>query len=241
MPRKALKASRETSARAAEKRERQRRCAATGEVRPESALVRFALGPDQSIVPDVAAKLPGRGVWVLASREAVAAAVKRNAFARSLKQPVRASAELPEQTEALLVRRCLDYLGLMRRAGALALGFEQAEAAIRSGAAFALIEASDAAADGREKLLRLALRPAGRPIHLAGCFSAAELGVALGRAHVVHAVVLQERLAQRWAAEIGRLSGFRPIVPSSWPESLRFRGLGGGGAGADLSAPASEG
>jgi predicted RNA-binding protein YlxR (DUF448 family) len=207
-------------------------------VRPEAELVRFVLGPDDAIVPDVAAKLPGRGVWVRATRAAVEAAVKRNAFARSLKRPVKAPPDLAAMTEALLARRCLDLLGLMRRAGALALGFDSVEAAIRKGDAFALIEASDGADDGREKLLRLA-HHAGAP-HLSACFTAAELGVALGRAHVVHAAVLQERMARRWAAELGRLSGFRAIVPSSWPESLRFIGLGGSQAGGERSALAPE-
>ncbi|MBL8549946.1 MAG: RNA-binding protein [Hyphomonadaceae bacterium] len=201
---------------------RERRCAATGETMSEDNLVRFALGPDDEIVPDVAANLPGRGVWVTATRAAIDGAVKRNAFARSLKQAVRARPDLADRTEEFLTRRCLDYLGLMRRAGALALGFEQVEAALRKRIAFALIEAADGADDGREKLLRLAVH-SGAP-HLSACFTAAELGVALGRAHVVHAAVLQERMAQRWVAEIGRLSGFRAIVPGSWPESLRLEG-----------------
>jgi hypothetical protein len=106
----------------------------------------------------------------------------------------------------------------MRRAGALAIGFDQVEASIRARAPLALIEAADGAADGRVKLMRLALGLWGRAPHVTGCFGAVELGVALGRDHVVHALALHERLALRWAVEIGRLSGFRAIVPDSWPE-----------------------
>ena len=193
---------------------RERRCAATGEVKPEAALLRFAVGPDGSLVPDAAAKLPGRGAWVSASRVAVEEARKRGGFQRSLKGPARAEADLADLAEAALVRRCLEALGLMRRAGALALGFDMVEAALRAGRGRALIEASDGADDGREKLLRLA--PEGR-VHLTGCFSAAELGMALGRDRVIHCAVLQERMAQRWTAEMGRLAGFRAIVPDSWP------------------------
>jgi predicted RNA-binding protein YlxR (DUF448 family) len=198
-----------------------RRCVATGESLPTEQLVRFALAPNGEIVPDVAAKLPGRGVWVSAGRDAVERALKRGAFARSLKQPVQAPPDLAVRTEALLARRCLDTLGLMRRAGALVFGFDQVDAAIRARPPLALIEAADGAADGREKLMRLALGLWGRSPHLTGCFRAAELGVALGRDHVVHALALHERLALRWAAEIGRLSGFRAIVPDSWPDSWR--------------------
>jgi predicted RNA-binding protein YlxR (DUF448 family) len=204
---------------------------ATGESISESDLVRFVLGPDSVIVPDVAAKLPGRGVWVRATREAVERAVKRGGFARSLKQPVRAPADLAAQVERLLAQRCLDLLGLMRRAGALAVGFDQVEAGIRARPPLAMIEASDGAEDGRRKLMRLALGLWGRPPHLTGCFNATEMGVALGRDHVVHALALQERLALRWAAEIGRLSGFRAIVPDSWPDSWRAHGLGKSDAG----------
>ena len=210
---------------------RERRCAATRETLPETRLVRFAAALDGEITPDVAAKLPGRGVWIRADRAAVDAAVKADVFSRALKCKTHAPADLADRVEARLARRCLDLLGLMRRAGALALGFDQVEAAIRAHAPPALIEASDGAADGREKLLRLALGLWGRAPHLAGCFTAAELGVALGRDHVVHALVLQERMAQRWAAEIGRLSGFRAIVPASWPDSWTSHGPASAGLG----------
>lgn len=210
---------------------RERRCIATGETLPEAVLVRFARAPDGAVTPDVAAKLPGRGVWVSASRAAVERAVKKGAFARALKENVKPSPDLADQVETLLACRCLDHLGLMRRAGALALGFDQVEAAIRAAPPPAMIEAADAAPGGREKLMRLALGLWGAPPHLTACFSAAELGVALGRDHVVHALVLEERMALRWAAEIGRLSGFRAIVPASWPDSWRPRSLGRPDAG----------
>jgi hypothetical protein len=192
-------------------------------VLPEAALVRFAAGPDGSIVPDAGAKLPGRGVWVRAEREAVTQAVKRNAFARSLKHAVTAAPDLPERTEAALARRVLERLGLARRAGALALGFEAVESAVRSGSAKVLIEASDAAADGREKILRRAqaLEP---PRPVLGCFAAAELGMALGRDRVVHACVLQDGMAQRLTEDMDRLGGFRALVPAVWPNPPRSRG-----------------
>jgi uncharacterized protein len=196
---------------------RERTCIASGEVFPEERLVRFAAGPDGVVTPDVAAKLPGRGVWVSADRAAVEKAVKRNAFARGLKAGVRPPPDLADAVEALLARRCLDLLGLAQKAGAIAVGTVQAEDAIRRAPPSWLIEAADGAADGREKLVRLVFGLWGEEPRVTGCFSARELGVALGRDPVVHAVLLQASMAQRWTVEIGRLSGFRAIVPRSWP------------------------
>jgi predicted RNA-binding protein YlxR (DUF448 family) len=213
----------------------ERRCIVSGESLPESKLIRFALAPDGAVVPDVAARLPGRGAWVSADRVQVEKACRKGLFARAFKAEARASEDLADRTEALLARRCLDGLGLMRRAGALALGATQVEAAIRARPAFLLVEASDGAADGREALMRVHIGLWGRPPAAVGCFSASELGVALGRERVIHACLLQERLALGWAADIGRLAGFRAIVPSSWPDSWRSVGWGLGGADAEPS------
>jgi uncharacterized protein len=209
---------------------RERKCVASGEILPEAQLVRFVLGPDGALVPDVGAKLPGRGVWTRARREAVDEARRKGGFARSLKSPVRAAENLADQTEALIARRCLEQLGLMRRAGALALGAELVESAIRARPALGLIEAADGAEDGRNKLLALHMGLWGAPAPLAGCFTGAELGMALGRPRVIHACLLQERMALHWVAEIGRLAGFRAIVPGSWPDSWRGLGLSGASA-----------
>lgn len=179
------------------------------------------------MLADLAAKLPGRGVWVRADRAAVDLAVKRHAFARGLKAEARAAPGLADDVERLLARRCLELLGLGKRAGALAMGFDQVDAAIRAGPVYGLIEASDGAADGREKLQRLFFGRHGRPVPLAGCFTAEEIGVALGRDHVVHACWLQERMADTWAVEIGRLSGFRAITPPSWRPDLSGMKAGG--------------
>jgi len=214
---------------------RTRKCAASGEILPESRLIRFALGPDKSLVPDLAAKVPGRGVWVEARRDRIEQARKKGGFARSLKAELKISDDVADLTEALLFKRCLDHLGLIRRAGALAIGQSQVEAAIRKAPVWLSIEASDGAEDGRTKLANLYFGLWSRHPAMVGCFSAAELGMALGRDRVIHACVLQERLARAWAAELSRLSGFRAIVPDSWPESWRSVGLGLGDAGAEPS------
>lgn len=228
------------------RKERERRCVASGEVLPDAQLLRFALGPDNVLVPDVAAKLPGRGAWVRADRQSLERAVKKGGFSHALKAPVKVPDTLVAQTEALLAKRCLDLLGMARRAAAIAIGATQVEAAIREKPAFVLIEAADGAPEGREKLMALHIGLWRRPPPAVACFSAEDLGVALGRDRVIHACLLQERLALAWAAEIGRLAGFRPIVPGSWPDSWRSvswgtSGLGGADAGIPADAPGADG
>jgi predicted RNA-binding protein YlxR (DUF448 family) len=221
------------------RRERERRCIVNGESESGANLIRFALSPDGVVTPDVAAKLPGRGAWVRADRASIELAGKKGAFARAFKAQVKVPDELANGVEMLLSRRCLDQLGMSRRAGAIAIGAMQAETAIRAKPAFLLIEAEDGAEEGREKLMSLHIGLWGQPPAAVGCFSAADLGVALGRERVIHACLLQERLASVWAAEIGRLAGFRPIVPSSWPDSWRSVSWGnrpGDMGGADAGA-----
>ena len=221
----------------APKRVRERQCVATRESMPESRLIRYALAPDGALVPDVAAKLPGRGVWVSARRESLEHAARKGAFARALKAPVKVAENLADQTEAALARRCLDFFGLARRAGAVAMGATQVESAIRAGRVPLMIEAEDGAEEGREKLMSLHIGLWGAPPPAIGCFAAEDLGVALGRERVIHACLLQERLALALAAEIGRLAGFRAIVPASWPTSWRTLELGSGDAGAGFHKP----
>ncbi len=129
-------------------RSRERRCIVTGEVLPRSGLVRFAADPDGNIVPDIAASLPGRGLWVSATREHVTRAAAKNLFAKAAKANVSASADLAERVERLLVARMQADLGLARRSGALVLGFDNVLRALSEKTPPALlVEASDGAAD----------------------------------------------------------------------------------------------
>ncbi|HLK25537.1 MAG TPA: RNA-binding protein [Caulobacteraceae bacterium] len=195
---------------------RQRRDVASGEAIDEARLVRFVAGPDGAIVPDVARKLPGRGVWVAATRAAVEAAAARS-LPRAAKARAGTGKALADQVEALLAKRVLDGLGLARRAGDLIFGFEKVRAAIAAGRTAWLVEASDGAPDGRDKLLALARRQAAPPKLLAA-FTAGELGLALGLENVVHLAFLAGRGAERWTIDVQRLSGFRPLLPESWRE-----------------------
>jgi predicted RNA-binding protein YlxR (DUF448 family) len=201
----------------AEAHARERRDIVSGEVREEAGLIRFVAGPDGVVVPDLARKLPGRGIWVAADRASVETAAKKGLFARAAKAKLSAPAGLADQVEILLKRRVLSALGLARKAGDLTSGFEKVSSAIRSGKAAWLIEASDGAADGRRKLWAQA-RKQSPPPGLIGVFTAQELGLALGGENVIHTAFLAGRAADRWAQDVQRLSGFSPLLPEDWRE-----------------------
>jgi hypothetical protein len=201
--------------------DRERRDLVTGEVMPEERLVRFVAGPEGVVVPDVARKLPGRGLWVEAKRDAVDTAAKRGGFSRAAKTKLVAPADLSDQVERLLMARLLAGLGLARRAGDLILGFEKSASAIEGGKVAWMVEASDGSADGRRKLLQSAKRAALNSLRsprLLGLFNAEELGLALGLGNVIHLAFLAGRGADRWTLDVERLSGFRPLLPQSWRE-----------------------
>ncbi|WP_339914133.1 RNA-binding protein [uncultured Brevundimonas sp.] len=195
--------------------DRERRDLVTHQVMEESRLIRFVAAPDGSVAPDLGRKLPGRGLWVAADRASIAAAVKKNLFSRAAKAPLKPAADLADTVETLLVRRVLDQLGLARREGALVSGFEKSAAAIRSGKAAWLIEASDSSQDGRGKLLGLA-RHQQPPPKVCGAFSADDLSLALGLENAIHTVLLAGGRADRWTIEVERLAGFRALHPRDW-------------------------
>jgi hypothetical protein len=195
---------------------RERRCIVTGEVLPEARLLRFVVAPDATIVPDVEAKLPGRGLWVSAERAAIARAAAKNLFAKAAKMPVKADADLADRAESRLVDRMLGLMGLARRAGELFLGFDQVEKALRGPNPPPLIvEAAEAASDGRRKLQAAATAKAHVPFVI-GALSSAELSLALGRENVVHAALKPGRIAERLIFEAARLEGFRPLRAWVW-------------------------
>ena len=190
--------------------ERDRRDIVTGEIMPEHRLVRFVAAPDGQVVPDVAAKLPGRGLWVTASRAAIMQAVEKKLFFRAAKANVTADATLADRTEQALVTRMLGDLGLARRSGALVLGFDNVLRALDGARPpSVMIEASDGSGDGKRKLYNAAHARGMKP-QLVECLTSAELGLALGRENVIHAAVQPGGLAERLTFDAERLKGFRP-------------------------------
>jgi predicted RNA-binding protein YlxR (DUF448 family) len=184
----------------------ERRCLVTGSVKPKSALIRFVVGPESTIVPDVRERLPGRGLWVSARRADIEAAAKRGLFAKAAHKAVKVPDDLAAVVESLIVRHALELLGLARKAGLVAAGARQVETALSDRRAALLIEAEDASP---REAARLRARAEAQEIALVRCFSAAELGLALGRQNVVHAALYAGPLARRFLDETVRLDGFR--------------------------------
>jgi predicted RNA-binding protein YlxR (DUF448 family) len=189
--------------------ERERRDIVTGEIMPEHRLLRFVAAPDGVIVPDVAAKLPGRGIWVEASRQAIATAIEKKLFARAAKANVSAGSDLLERTEKALVARIRGDLGLARRAGAVVFGFDNVLRALDSvRPPVLLVEAMDGSGDGKRKLYNAAHARGLKPV-VVECLTSAELGLALGRENVVHAAVQPGGFAERLTMDAARLGALR--------------------------------
>ena len=191
-----------------------RRCLVTGEVRPKAELIRFAVDPAGRLVPDVAERLPGRGLWTGASRDIIATAVKKRLFARAARAPVAVEADLADRVEALLLRRAIDLIGLARRSGQAVQGFAKVEAMLAQKAAGVLIAAGDGSADGRQKL-----RARAGVLPVVEVLSAAELGAAFGRESAVHAALKPGRLADAFLADAARLGGFRVTTTATRPRA----------------------
>jgi predicted RNA-binding protein YlxR (DUF448 family) len=188
----------------------ERRCIVSRESAPRAGLVRFVRGPEDVVVPDLAETLPGRGVWVTADRATVETACQKKLFAQAFRGPAKAPADLAARIEKLLADRAIALIGFARRANDLFFGRDGVKAAIVEGRAVLLLAASDS--DGRDAA-DLARRWQGERYAV---LTAAELGAALGREHVVHVALRPGRLAESLSREIRRLAGFRsPPAPDN--------------------------
>lgn len=187
-----------------------RLCAATQAVRPVADMVRFVVGPVGEAVPDVKNKLPGRGIWITATRAALEEAIRRKVFARGFKREVRLPADLVARTETSLERAALDALAIAGKAGAVVTGFVKTETALERGEVAALFHAAEAADDGKRKLEAAARRrqPEQPPVTIT-FFTAAQLDLALHRPNVVHAALLAGPASETFLARFRRLERFR--------------------------------
>ncbi len=193
---------------------RERLCIVSGEVLPEGKIIRFVVGPGGAITPDVAAKLPGRGIWVGATHAALVAATSKNLFAKAARTNVQVADDLAARVEVLLVERMQSDLGMARRAGQIFLGFDTVLRALQSDTPPALmLEASDGAVDGKRKLFA-ARHARGLKIQTVECLTSAELSVAVGRENVIHAALKSGRLQERLSLDAERLSGLRAAALS---------------------------
>lgn len=205
-----------------------RRCIVSGDTLPRKMLIRFVVGPDDIVVPDLSERLPGRGLWLAGRHDIVAQACASNSFRRAARRAVTPlvgpnGEDLADLVDAQLAQRCLEALGLARRAGQLTVGFDQVRAALKVMAATAgrvrtsavLLTAQDAAADGRNKLKALADRvtESGAAVTQLALFDATTLGGAVGRDQVVHALVETDAASKRLYTAMRRLETYRGVTP----------------------------
>ena len=201
----------------------ERLCAATGEVTPVAEMIRFVVAPDGSVVPDLKRRLPGRGIWITATRPALRSALARKAFARSFKREVQVAGDLVDSTERLLEQAALDALAMAHKARRTVIGFARVEAALGRERVAALIQGSDAGQDGVRKLqASLRQRPDAENIVIVNTFAISQLDLAFGRANVVHAVLVAGPESEAFLVRVARLERFRtgtthrPETPGNW-------------------------
>ena len=192
----------------------ERTCAVTRATLGPDELIRFVRGPDGQVVPDLAGRLPGRGVWVGCDRATVAQAARKNVFARSLKRPCSVPNGLEDLVGDLLRDRLCGALSLANKAGLVKCGFTKVEIAVEKGEAFALLHAADAAIGGRAKLdgkfKAIHAEIGGKhPAHVVTVLSCEELSLAMGRSHVVHAALAKGGAAHNFIRDAGRLQRYR--------------------------------
>ena len=170
-----------------------RTCIVTRKTAETDELIRFVVGPDSAVVPDLKRGLPGRGCWVSADRATIDKAAAKGHFARAFKKQVIVPPELGAMIDGLLVRSALGSLGLARKAGAVALGAAKVDGAVRSGKALLVLHAFEASDDGVRKITqarRATVHLGGPAIPVYKLFPEADLSLAMGGANVIHAAVL---------------------------------------------------
>ena len=182
----------------------ERKCIATGESQPKAGLIRFCVGPEGQIVPDILGKLPGRGLYVSADRALIEKVAKKGLFARAARQPVKVPDGMADLVERLMVQRVVDLLSLARKAGDAVMGYEKVKDWLAKGQAATLIQASDGSERGKTKLSP----PEGKGGFI-GILTAGEMGLSFGRERAIHAALAAGGLRTRVVEEAARLAGLR--------------------------------
>lgn len=182
----------------------ERRCIVTGERVPKAGLIRFVIGPEGQVVPDLLGRLPGRGLYVSADRAALDKAAKKGLFARAARAPVTVPPELAAMVEGALVRRVTDLIALARKAGQAVSGREKVLDWLEKGQAAVLVQASDGSPREAARLRP----PEGEGTRIA-CLTAGELGLSFGRDRAIHGALAAGGLTDRIVEEAARLAGLR--------------------------------
>jgi uncharacterized protein len=204
---------------------RERLCIATHQVRPIGELMRFVIGPDGAVVPDLKRRLPGRGVWITARRHLFEEAVRRRIFERGFKADVTVSAGLADEVDRLLEQSALNALSIAHKAGLVILGFAKVEAAVAAAPVVVLIRARDAGEENGRRLAATLRHRADQTGEgkIVEAFSSAQLDLALGRLNVVHAALLAGRASETFLARWRFLEYFRADNPGNRDRGSRQR------------------
>ena len=184
--------------------ETSRTCIASGEIHPKEEMIRFVVGPDDVVIADVAGRLPGRGLWLSARRDMIETATAKRLFSKAAHQPVQVPDDLASTVAELLKRRCLDTLGLARRAGLTAIGADKVRAQASAGKTVVLIEAADGSRAERDKMAAAA-----RGAKVIDTFDRQDLGAAVGREEAVHIGLEHGGLTKTFVIEATRYDGVR--------------------------------
>lgn len=204
----------------------ERLCVVTREVKSTDEMIRFVVGPDRAVVPDLKRKLPGRGVWVTATRDCLAKAAKRNAFAHAFGSDAKVAADLPDQVAALVERAMLDALAIARKAGEVVTGHAKVEAAAEAGAAVAYLQARDASPEGVRQIMAAIRRGSAQDaaddaanVVVIRAFMSSQLDLALARPNVIHAALLAGRATDTVMARWRVLARLRAAEPDRVDET----------------------
>jgi predicted RNA-binding protein YlxR (DUF448 family)/ribosomal protein L30E len=190
----------------------ERTCFLTRRKGPVDGMIRFVRAPDRSVVPDLKRNLPGRGVWLTLSHAVVEESVRKKLFSKAFRKESHADPALADLVERLMLKSALDALSLAIKAGQVVSGFAKVEEAVMTGNCHAVIEAADAAEDGLRKMgqvLRRAAEMGQSPKRAISPFSSDDLGLALGRDHVIHAALLMGSAARAAMEKIERVMLYR--------------------------------
>jgi len=185
------------------KEEAERRCIVSRDAEPRSHLLRFVVGPDGQVVPDLAEKLPGRGLWVSAEREALEEAISQDAFSKAARQKLQIPDGFSDIVEQNLADRVVNLISLARKAGQAVCGFEKVKSWLADGRARILLQASDGSERGKGKLWT----PEGG--RWFGHLTSSEMGLAFGRESVIHGALATGGLAARIVQDAEKLQGVR--------------------------------
>lgn len=182
-----------------------RKCIASGATKEKSGLVRFVVGPGETIFADILEKLPGRGIWVSCEKDALKRAIDKGLFSRAARKAVKVPATLLNDVELMITNRVVGLLSLARKSGHSVAGYEKVKDWLSKDVAEVLVQSSDGSERGKSKL------STPRDGSFIGWLSSEELGAAFGRQTVIHCALASGGITKRVVHEAQRLKGLRVV------------------------------